>query len=452
MSETKISPLYLRIMITLSVLAALCFFTARQVEIPFRSALRGWDSSFYHFWLRSLAVDGDWDFRNELEENNTIPGKLREVSRNLPLTEKGRVPNKYGIGLALVSVPFYLLADGIVLVSNALGAENLRRDGFNFVYQICIQFGRFLYAILGVILTFRFCSFWFVRKIAAAATLSVWGSSLLLYYQTWNLSMSHSLTFSLVAAIHYLVLLIEKRGGLCISRWIALFAASGILVVTHYQTVIYLIFPAFVALRFLLRSGPPVWRRVLVSLPFLFAPIALQLLAWKTVYGYWVLDPYAQEGETLNLKGAVLLKVLFSSNHGFFYWHPFPLFGFVGMVVYALEKRSELYLWILTFFMIYLVNASLESWNGAQSFGLRNFEGTIFFAIVGTAYLLEKFNRYNWFLQGFYIASLTSIIWNINLGILFTTSAISRRSSVTISEMLKSTVEFYPWLLRWYFN
>ena len=221
---------------------------------------------------------------------------------------------------------------------------------------------------------------------------------------------------------------------------------------THYQTVIYLIFPAFVALRFLLRSGPPVWRRVLVSLPFLFAPIALQLLAWKTVYGYWVLDPYAQEGETLNLKGAVLLKVLFSSNHGFFYWHPFPLFGFVGMVVYALEKRSELYLWILTFFMIYLVNASLESWNGAQSFGLRNFEGTIFFAIVGTAYLLEKFNRYNWFLQGFYIASLTSIIWNINLGILFTTSAISRRSSVTISEMLKSTVEFYPWLLRWYFN
>ena len=44
--------------------AALCL--SRLVEIPERSALRGYDNTFNYLWLRSAMVDHDWDFRNDL--------------------------------------------------------------------------------------------------------------------------------------------------------------------------------------------------------------------------------------------------------------------------------------------------------------------------------------------------------------------------------------------------
>ena len=30
-------------------------------QTPFQSSIRGWDDSFYYFWLRSFFVDGDFD-------------------------------------------------------------------------------------------------------------------------------------------------------------------------------------------------------------------------------------------------------------------------------------------------------------------------------------------------------------------------------------------------------
>ncbi|HWA86333.1 MAG TPA: hypothetical protein VG710_08940, partial [Opitutus sp.] len=41
-------------------------------EIPWRSALRGYDNTFYYAWLRSAMVDHDWDFQNDLEQCDTL--------------------------------------------------------------------------------------------------------------------------------------------------------------------------------------------------------------------------------------------------------------------------------------------------------------------------------------------------------------------------------------------
>ena len=87
-------------------------FGSQLAEISARSALRGYDNTFNYLWLRSAMVDGDWDFRNDLEQCNTLTPAYRAAALGLPVTSAGRVPNKYGVGWSLVTLPFYLVADG----------------------------------------------------------------------------------------------------------------------------------------------------------------------------------------------------------------------------------------------------------------------------------------------------------------------------------------------------
>ena len=79
-------------------LVGILLFVSALVEIPSRSALRGYDNTFNYLWLRSAMVDGDWDFRNDLAACNTLTPQYREAALSLPLTPTGRIPNKYGVG------------------------------------------------------------------------------------------------------------------------------------------------------------------------------------------------------------------------------------------------------------------------------------------------------------------------------------------------------------------
>ncbi|HYD85619.1 MAG TPA: hypothetical protein VEA63_16240, partial [Opitutus sp.] len=138
----------------------LAFFLSQLLEIPARSALRGYDNTFNYLWLRSAMVDGDWDFRNDLETCNTLAPEHRASALGLSLTAAGRVPNKYGVGWAVVSVPFYLVADAIVATGRALGLWRLERDGYNAVYQICLQLGHLGIAWLALWLAAKAIAAW----------------------------------------------------------------------------------------------------------------------------------------------------------------------------------------------------------------------------------------------------------------------------------------------------
>src|SRR5690606_5545844 len=121
------------------------------------------------------------------------------TAENLPLTEVGRVPNKYGIGWALASAPFYLIAKALVGASNLLGA-NSANDGFDPAFQIAQQLGHLGYASIGLFLLYRCMRVWWDADAAARAIAVGWLATPLLYYQSTNLSMSHSLVFTIVAA------------------------------------------------------------------------------------------------------------------------------------------------------------------------------------------------------------------------------------------------------------
>src|SRR5690606_12505055 len=146
----------------------------------------------------------------------------------------------------------------------------------------------------------------------------------LLYYQSTNLSMSHSLVFTIVAAsLHAAVRLRTRPDRL--DQWILLGALAGLCAITRYQAVLGLI-PAF-WLAFqgwwrlpIARTSQRDWRPIpllaLGAVPFL----ALQMWAWWRVYGTPLLFTYGEGGESFRWQQPAFTEVLLSPFHGALYW------------------------------------------------------------------------------------------------------------------------------------
>jgi hypothetical protein len=182
------------------------------------------------------------------------------------------------------------------------------------------------------------------------------------------------------------------------------------------------------------------------ALPFFLIPLGLQLFAWKAVYGDFLVFSYGHEGEYFNWSRPAIWQVLFSPNHGLFYWHPLFLVGLGGFVVFALREQSKYLLFLLSIILTAYVNAAWHVWWLGSSFGQRNFECTLLAMAIGMCYLLGRVNN-DRFLHIACIGMSLLMFWNINLCILYSAGAISRNAPVTFWEMVHASMGLYGRLL-----
>jgi len=383
-------------------------------------------------------VDGDWNFRNDIEQCNTLTPDYRQAALNLPLTETGRIPNKYGVGWSVVTLPFYIIADVLVSLLALLGVTSFQHDGFNAIYQICIQLGHFGLAIVSIMLATRVVALWLDidRWCAASGVCLVWFASPLLYYQTVNLSMSHGVAFFSVALLAFSLEGVRVNEGSW-RNWVMAGVAWGLMVVTRYQLGVF---------------GLPVLALVVVSIKrswcwgvmdgvaFLAGAVpllALQLWAWHVVYGRWIVFSYGSEGESFNWFHPEVVGLLFSPFHGLFYWHPLLLIACIGLVIYAWRETVWLgWAWVAAVVIIAYVNASWHCWWFASSFGSRAFDAAILPMMAGFAFLFVRLHP-TW--RGLLLwLAVGAGAWNYYLVWLYRLGAIPRNAPVTWSQMISA--------------
>lgn len=443
----------LKLWFGLAVALGVIFCGSQLAEIPARSALRGYDNTFNYLWLRSAMVDGDWDFRNDLAEANTLVPEHRASALALPLTPAGRIPNKYGIGWATLTVPFYLIADAVVATGRWAGWWAVERDGFGPAYQIAVQLGHFALGIVALFFAASTVARWIgSREAAWAGVLTVWSGSSLLYYQTINVSMSHGAAFFAASVLAWA--LGRTRGGdpaevRGVRYWLLAGAAFGLAVITRFQLVVLgvLLVEAVFARRVAFRGserteegGRRRWPVLEVTgltigaVPFLL----LQAWAWRVVYGDWWVFGYGAEGEAFHWATPEVLNSLFSSWHGLFYWHPFLLVGVAGFAGWAWTRRAHALAWGAVFAAMIYINSAWWCWWFASSFGNRGYDVVILPLMAGVAWLFARAGgrarRRLWLLAG------TAAAWNVYLAALYRTGAISRHAPVTWAEMLSAAV------------
>jgi hypothetical protein len=371
------------------LILACLLFGSQLAEIPWRSALRGADNTYNYLWLRSLMVGGDWDFSDDLIDCNTLTEDYRAAGLGMPPTATGLLPNKYGLGWAVVSLPFYLIADGVVVVGRLAGWWTLARDGFNPVYQVTLQVGHFALAALGLFLVHRVLRRWCGPDAAMRGLCLGWVCSPLLYYQTSNLSMSHNVAFLSIAICLWSLVRIRENPT-TVGWWLLVGASISLAAITRFQNALFGLVPLWVG--WSLRARLPGVLRPLLGLVAGAAPlIVLQLLAWKLVYGQWLVFSYGSGGEGFDFFNPALFQVLLSPFHGLFYWHPMLLVASAGLVVFVCRNPVFGAPLLLTFLLTVYVNASWWCWWFGASFGQRAFDGSMPALMLGLAWLFQHY-------------------------------------------------------------
>jgi len=381
-----------------------------------RPMLQGWDDSFYYFWLPSVVIDHDLDFANQLAHSGTMDPAMRDLALKLPRTRTGLLDTKYPPGWAIGSLPFFLLAH-LYAPPNATGFEP--------IYLIATWLGQLLYAAAGLWLAFQIVRRYFPAHIATIAVLLGWLTSPLVYYQTARLSMSHSQVFVLAMLVFWLALQLNERHTSA-RNWILLGFSSALLVVTRNVAVVYLTLPAWVLVRNLRSLESAAWLALGAA-----APIAVQLVSWKILYGSWL--AYSYGGERFNFSDLHLVGVLFSPLHGWFYWHPLLLAGIAAFLVWG-WRRAEGRAWAASLLVIVLLDAAWPTWWLGSSFGHRGFEVPTFFAMIGFAMLLQASSTRLAIRNVLIAIAMLAVVWNLALLTLFLAQRIPREERVTYSD------------------
>lgn len=393
-----------------------CFLKLRHeglFDTPFKSSIVGWDGSFYYFWLRSAMVDRDLDFTNDVLYCSTLSLAHRQaIVRDTPRTATGLLPNKYPIGFALLSAPWYLLGSLSAHLANLLG-EQVPCDGWGPYYQFFLVLGQIGYATMGLYLSYEILKRYFAPAVAICAVMFGWLGSPLFFYQTLDVFMSHNVMFFAMAGAYYFSIRLidhpEKR-----IFWLLIGLLSAFVVLARYQGAIMLLFPGAVCVREVMRDR----RRLagfMIAIVAGSVPLALQMLAWKAVFGSYFL--YTYQGETFSWRHPHLYEVLFSPFHGLFNWHPIMLVGFAGFLTWAIFARQFFAGWCfaISLALAIYINAAWDCWWFGASFGSRAFETCTLFSMLGLGYLLSLIARRSLAFHALALALVVGVLWNMNM-------------------------------------
>ena len=411
-------------------------------QMPFQSAIRGWDDSFYYFWLRSFFVDGDFDFSNEIKYCNTFDENTRQHALSMPLTERGYLPNKYPIGWALSSAPWYLLGEAITWLVNLFGG-NLLRDGYGPFYQLSIMIGQWFYGWVSLFFAYKIGRRFLNKDNAFIAVAITWSASSLFYYQNIQLSMTHNLSFFAITGCYWVTLLIKEKTK-SLFLWVILAILCATIILSRFQGAVYLLYPAVVILRLLPRDRK-IYPYLIVFI--LIGTIALipQCFVWKILYGQYL--PYTYEGEGFNWFEPNVIGILFSPHHGWLYWTPLIFIALIGFISWIWKSRNiEAATWSFALLATVYLNASWHDWTFGASYGSRAFEGTTLFAMIGLGKILQLTDARIRLKNLFIILCLFFSLWNINLTLLvrfWKYSGITLTQGVTYEAIIDGSRKFW---------
>ncbi len=333
----------------------------------------GHDSPQYYAYLHSWVFDHDLNFENELK---AIPGVWDLMSEAHPSRPEYNVAP---IGAAVVWLPFYLAAHGLMLVLSGMGLD-VPTNGIASPYALAAAFGSHFTVFLGLLMVYAALRRWFTPRTGFFATLLIGLASPLIWYLTDQPWMSHACSFFAAALVFWLW--VRNRDGRRVRDWVLLGAAIGLAMLVRPSHAVLIALP-LLDVAFLVKSGRQVGRVALgasLSVAGALVVFAWQLATWWFRYGF---SP--PPGSPMQWGNPAISHVLFSAHHGLFAFHPVLLLGFIGVVPFWRRSRYDaLCIAALLAGYVYM-NASIASWYGGGSFGMRRFVGVLPFMAPGIA-------------------------------------------------------------------
>lgn len=353
----------------------------------FRTDALGGDSRGYYAWLPAVFIHHTLDF----EEVRDIQKKMHgaHYQGHYYSDYQGTLINKYTSGVALLILPFFLLA---LLFSYIFG---LPPDGYSILFQYSVVLAGIFYASLGLYFSYKLLrGMGFNRSISLFSVFTFLLGTNLFYYTFFHPGMSHVYAFGMGAFFLYSIhRAMNKRQD---SAFLTASLALGLsILIRPFNALLVLIIP-FIAVKpedlgkvlpRMISSG----RLMLYSLlPFLVL-IGLQAFIYYSQTGQlWV---WTYPGEGFDFSSPEFSNVLFSYRKGLFVYAPLLLIAILGFIPLFRKNYFRGFYLLGFLLLISWLISSWWNWFYGDSFGMRPFIDYYPLFIILFTYLISSVGK-----------------------------------------------------------
>ena len=297
------------------------------------------------------------------------------------------------------------------------GDAGVVMKGFGPPYDVAINISSIVYGILGLFLCRLLVKEIFPKTKGWFLIYGIWLASPLLYFMVYESRMSHANAFFVNALFMYL--LHKKLEDSSYKKFILIGLLLGLVTLIRWQDIIIVILPLSEILIGVYKKQLKLIRAIKASFLLLSSFLvlfSLQMLAWKVVYGKFLLLP--PSNTVIDPFSPHISWFLFHPNYGAIIWHPILLIGILGLIFCSVLKSGKRFFGISALIVLgsaIYINSSLSDWygGGAGSFGARRLISVLPLIFVGVLYLYENFGRKVKILT--VIAIIFLSVWNISL-------------------------------------
>jgi hypothetical protein len=379
------------------------------------------DGKGYYAYLPAFFIYHDLTYKFvESYEKKYYPVD-RSVFKEFRYRQDGKTTNKYFPGLAILWLPFFLMAH---LLSFSLGFP---MDGYSLLYQYAISIAALFYLWLGC----RFLMKLLAKsgasvKIAAFITFIIALGTNIIYFVVVENSMCHVYSFSLITMFLFyiyryfhdkkgkyfilssllfgLIVLVRPTNGLILlllplMAWLAdpgirnplssiLHPPSSIL---HPQSSILHPQSSILHPQSSILHPPSSIKHLASGFLILIFILSLPLILWHHTTGHWFVYQYGEE--RLHFLHPHFFSILFSYNRGWFVYTPVALVSVFGFC-HLWKENKNIFYWTLTFFVLFIYIASCWwMWYYASKCGQRIFIDLYAFVAILLFFLFKSFQK-----------------------------------------------------------
>jgi len=324
-----------------------------------------------------------------------------------------KILTKYTYGVALLQLPFFLLADTFARLLN------FPSNGFSPIYHWSIDVASVFYLMLGLFFLGMYLKIHFDRKIIYLVLLTLFLATNLYYYSIDETGMSHVYSFSIFCICLYFL----QRTNFLLNQNLlinGLFGIiCGVIILIRPSNIIFLSAYFFLDINgkkdVFLRLKRILQIKTILPVLIGFCVIILpQLIYWHHTYGSLINYTYGSEGFTWT--DPKLAQTWFSPNNGLFLYCPLYLV-FIAALLCMIKARIKNGVFILVLFLtISYVYSSWWARGFGCSFGARSFVEYLAVLSIPLAYIFNRVDRVRRIIFiGFWLLIFVLLIFNLKM-------------------------------------
>lgn len=372
------------------------------------------DGVGYYAYIRSLGIDGDWQFANEFDKTQS---PLPSIATFPVYEPTGYTINPWSVGPALIWAPFWYIAHGVTLFVNFFGGQ-WPVDGYSIIYKALTTFSSSLAGLLTLYATYLFLTRWFTQSIALLTTITLYVGSNWLYYTQVAGSYPHSFTvlFALLMVITSWKIIDTPIPQT--RHWVYFGLSTGAMILSYWMNILFGIYPLGIVIYKLwsvlrLKQGALIntyVKGVIISVVCGITMLMPQFIIWQYLYHSWF-TVYGSPSGIVPIQ-LQIIPYLFGPLYGMMWWTPAFFVAIIGSLWFAIKRPWPGGLFFVTIILFISYNAGLQDWDGSGGFGFRRIISLMPFFAIGLATIFQALQR--WRLLPVVIASIMSG-WGIRI-------------------------------------